>query len=100
MGQSIFQTMMPQQSQPQPQPQSQPQSQSGQRIAFANPMQKAQFIMNALSNPAAFAKEQFPDIPDEISNNPGAILNYLQKTRGIPPNQIQQLNNQNPYRGG
>lgn len=96
MGQSIFQTMMPQQSQPQPQ--SQPQS--GQRVAFANPMQKAQFIMNALSNPAAFAKEQFPDIPDEISNNPGAILNYLQKTRGIPPNQIQQLNNQNPYRGG
>lgn len=96
MGQSIFQTMMPQQPQPQPQPQ----SQSGQRIAFANPMQKAQFIMNALSNPAAFAKEQFPDIPDEISNNPGAILNYLQKTRGIPPNQIQQLNNQNPYRGG
>lgn len=96
MGQSIFQTMMPQQASGSysiPQPQSQ-------QPMFANPIQKAQFIMNAMRNPAAFAKEQFPDIPDEIANNPAAILDYLQRTRGIPQNQINQLNSQNPYGGG
>lgn len=61
---------------------------------FANPMQKIAYVMQAMRNPAAFVKQQFPDIPDEISNNPDAIMEYLQRTRGISPEQIQQLSGQ------
>lgn len=91
MGKSIFQTMMPQSDtvtnfSPFPQ--------------FANPIQKAQYILATLTNPAAFVKQQFPDVPDEIASNPQAILAYLQKTRGITPEQIQQIQNHYPYGGG
>ena len=61
---------------------------------FMNPAQKVAYVMQAMRNPAAFVKQQFPDIPDEISNDPDAILNYLQKTRGISSDQIQQLSGQ------
>lgn len=61
---------------------------------FANPAQKVTYIMQAMRNPAAFMKQQFPDIPDDIINNPDAILGYLQKTRGISNEQIQQLSGQ------
>lgn len=60
-------------------------------ITFHNPMQKMQYIMNAMTNPAAFARQQFPDIPENIQNNPNEILNYLQRTRGISDQQIQQI---------
>ena len=60
-------------------------------MQFNNPIQKANYIMQAMRNPAAFIKQQFPDIPDNISNDPNQILNYLQRTRGISNQQIQQL---------
>ena len=47
--------------------------------------------MQAMRNPAAFIKQRFPDIPDNIINNPDQILSYLQQTRGITDQQIQQL---------
>lgn len=55
-----------------------------------NPMMR---IMQAMQNPASFVKNQFPDIPSEIENNPEQILSYLQKTRGISDQQVQQLYN-------
>lgn len=58
---------------------------------FNNPFQKANYIMQAMKNPAAFIKQQFPDIPDNIANDPNQILNYIQQTRGISNQQIQQL---------
>lgn len=66
-----------------------PQPSSG--MQFQNPIQKANYIMNAIQNPAAFVKQQFPDIPENIQNNPDEILRYLQQTRGITDQQIQQL---------
>lgn len=57
---------------------------------FSNPVQKMQYIMQAMMNPAAFVRQQFPDIPAEIQNNPSAILSYLQQTRGVSNQQIQQ----------
>lgn len=63
---------------------------------FANPVQKMQYIMQAMTNPAAFVKQAFPDIPVEIQNNPNQILSYLQQTRGITNEQIQQTMNQIP----
>lgn len=58
---------------------------------FQNPMQKMNYIMQAMRNPAAFIKQQFPDIPDQIANNPGQILSYLQQTRGITDQQVAQV---------
>lgn len=62
-----------------------------------NPAQKMQYIMQAMTNPAAFVKQHFPDIPAQIQNNPTQILQYLQQTRHISNDQIQNLINQNPY---
>ena len=56
-----------------------------------NPMQEANYILQAMRNPPAFIKERFPDIPDDIANDPNLILSYLQKTRGITNDQIQQI---------
>ncbi len=62
------------------------------RTIFQNPMQRAQFVMNAMRNPVAFIREQFPDVPNEIQNNPDAVLSYLQQTRGQQfSQQMQQL---------
>ena len=64
-------------------------SQSG-APSFQNPVQKMQYILQAMTNPAAFVKQHFPDIPAGIQNDPRQILGYLQQTRGISNQQIQQ----------
>ena len=87
MGQSIFQTM----NQP-PMPQNATGTFSG-AIQFANPIQKMQYIMQAMTNPAAFMKQNFPDIPDEIANDPNRVFGYLQQTRNISDSQMQTLIN-------
>ena len=89
MGKSIFQTMMP----PEQAPMQRPLSGA---MQFANPIQKMQYIMQAMTNPAAFVKQAIPDLPPEIANDPNQILQYLQKSRGISNEQIQQLMNQMP----
>lgn len=66
---------------------------------FQNPMQKAQAIMQAMRNPAAFVRQNIPDLPENIANDPNQILNFLQQTRGITNAQIQQIAQQNPYPG-
>lgn len=67
------------------------QTPSSQPIQFQNQMQ---YIVNAMQNPVAFVSEQFPDVPVNIRNNPGAILNYLSQTRGNAfMNQLKQLRN-------
>lgn len=78
MGRSIFSSMMPQQPLQPP---------------MMNPMQKMQMVMQAMKNPAAFVKQQFPDIPDSIANDPNQIIQYLQQTRGITNDQLNQLMN-------
>lgn len=52
------------------------------QLNFQNPSQRVNYIMQAMSNPVAFVQEQFPDVPENIRNNPNDILNYLQQTRG------------------
>lgn len=69
---------------------------SGQQYQFRNPWQKAQFLMQAMRNPAAFVKQHIPDIPENIQNDPNQILQYLQQTRGVTNEQIQQLAQQIP----
>lgn len=87
MGQSIFERAMPQASAPAQIP-----VQSG--MQFANPIQKAKYVMQAMTNPAAFVKQHFPDIPNEMMNDPGRIMQYLQQTRGISQQDIQNTQNE------
>lgn len=57
------------------------------------PMSRMMMAMQAMQNPAAFVKNAFPDIPDDIQNDPNQILGYLQRTRGITNQDIQNLMN-------
>lgn len=70
-----------------------PQQQSGYAPMFNNPIQKVNYILRTLTNPAAFVKQQFPDVPDNILNsgNSEQILGYIQQTRGIDNNQLRQI---------
>lgn len=63
---------------------------------FQNPIQKMNYIMQAMRNPAAFVKQAIPDLPNEIANDPNRILQYLQQTRGVTNEQIQQIAGQIP----
>ncbi len=55
-----------------------------------NPMVALSALTNAMRNPEAFIRQKFPDIPAGMSD-PTSILNYLQQTRGIPNERINQL---------
>ena len=47
--------------------------------------------LRAMMNPAAFVKQYFPDIPDNIQNDPNQVFNYLQQTRPqVTGQQIKQ----------
>lgn len=61
-----------------------------------NPIQRA---LQAMMNPVGFVKQIFPDIPAQIQNDPNQILSYLQQTRNISNNDIQNLVSQHPYPG-
>lgn len=76
-------------------PYAQPQQmmQMSSRPMFQNPVQKMQYIMQAMQNPAAFVKRAIPDLPENIANNPNMILRYMQQTRGITDSQIQEAAN-------
>lgn len=58
--------------------------------------QKMQQVMQVMQNPIAFLKQRFPDIPANIQNDPNQILQYLQQTRGITNDQVQQTMNSIP----
>ena len=53
--------------------------------------QRANQIMQTMQNPAAFVKHQFPDVPDNILNDPNQVLRYLQQTRNISNEQLQNM---------
>lgn len=61
-----------------------------------SPIQKMNTIMQAMRNPAQFVKQQFPDIPDTMMNDPNQVLQYLQQTRNISNDQLAMLMNQFP----
>lgn len=56
-----------------------------------NPFQRANAIMQAMRDPSTFVRQMIPDLPQEIANDPNKILQYLQETRGITNEQIQQI---------
>lgn len=65
-------------------------------MQFQNPVQKMQYIIQAMRDPVAFVRNAIPDLPPDISNDPNRILQYLQRTRGITNEQIQRIAGQIP----
>ena len=76
-------------------PQVQQQPQMSGLPMFQSPVQKMNYIMQAMTNPAQFVKQHFPDIPDNILNDPNQVGQYLQQRYGAPGPQAQQFARQN-----
>lgn len=56
-----------------------------------SPAQRMAAILQAMQNPPAFVKQCFPDIPQNVINDPNQIFNYLQQTRNpVSQQQISQ----------
>lgn len=95
MGRSIFDSLDSSTTTPQiPTPVQSSANGAGQ---FLNPYQQVQQVMSVMNNPAAFLKQRFPDIPDEIMYDPNRILRYLQQTRGITNEDIQKIQGGIPW---
>lgn len=60
-----------------------------------NPMQRIGQIMQAMRNPAAFVRQHL-NIPDQIANDPNAILQYMQTNMGVTQQDIQNAASQIP----
>lgn len=70
--------------------------QSYQQPTFQNPVQKANYIMQAMTNPAAFVRQAIPNLPPEISNNPNQILQWMQQNGMVTQQDIQNAANSIP----
>ena len=64
---------------------------------YTNPVQMMNGIMQAMKNPSAFVRQQLPDMPESIVNDPNQILGYLQNRYGITNAQIQQVAGKLPF---
>lgn len=62
----------------------------------STPVSRANAIYQAMMNPAAFVRQAISDLPPEIANDPNRILQYLQQTGRVTPQQIQQVANSIP----
>lgn len=62
----------------------------------STPVSRANAIYQAMMNPAAFVRQAIPDLPPQIANDPNQILQYLQQTGRVTPQQIQQVANSIP----
>ena len=69
-----------------------------------NPMVNYQAIMNTarqmMQNPQQAVMQAFPDIPQEISNNPNQIMNWIQQNGRINPQMYQMANQLMRMMGG
>lgn len=62
----------------------------------STPVSMANAIYQAMMNPPAFVRQAIPDLPPQIANDPNQILQYLQQTGRVTPQQIQQVANSIP----
>lgn len=63
---------------------------------FANPMQKMNYIMQAMRNPVQFVREHVSGIPESAFNDPtgNSILNYMQQNMGVTRQDIMNAETQ------
>ena len=62
-------------------------------MQFQNPLQKMNFIMQAMRNPAAFVRQNLPQIPQEAYNDPtgNGVLQYMMNNMGVTQRDIQNV---------
>lgn len=65
-------------------------------MTFQNPIQKANYIRQAMINPAAFVRQALPNLPAEIANDPNQILNFMRQNMGVTDMDIQNAMSQIP----
>lgn len=69
-----------------------------------NGMNQYQAVMNMarqmMQNPQQAVMQAFPDMPQEISNNPGQIMNWIQQNGRINPQAYQMANQLMRMMGG
>lgn len=65
---------------------------------FTNPIQKMQYIMQAMNNPMQFVREHVRGIPEYAFNDltGNSILQYMQQYGGVTQQDIQNAANQIP----
>jgi len=79
-------------------PTAQPQQMTSGIPQFQNPIQKMNYIMQAMRNPAAFVKQHIPNMPDEVLRDPtgNSALQYMQQNMGVTQQDIMNAQNQIP----
>lgn len=67
-------------------------------IQFANPIQKMNYIMQAMQNPAAFVRQHLPGIPEQAYSDPtgNGVLQYMQQNMGVTQQDIMNAESQIP----
>ena len=58
-------------------------------IFSQNILAKASQMMQQFQNPQQLIQQMMPNVPAEIRNDPNQIINWLQQTGKITPQQIQ-----------
>lgn len=71
-------------------PMRQPMQMSGNPVM--NILMEASRMYQNMQNPLAFVNQYFPNVPENYRNDPDKILQYLQQTGMITPQQIAFLN--------
>ena len=63
---------------------------------FSNPIQKMNYIMQAMQNPAQFVREHVSGIPESAFSDPtgNGVLNYMQRNMGVTRQDIMNAENQ------
>lgn len=55
-------------------------------------LQQAADIYQSMQNPQAFMQQYFPNVPANYRNTPDQLLQYLQHTGSVTPQQLAFLN--------
>lgn len=55
-------------------------------------VQRAAEIYQTVVNPQSFMQQYFPNVPNNYRNNPDQLLQYLQQTGSVTPQQLAFLN--------
>lgn len=62
-----------------------------QQNPYQGVMDRAMQIAQSIQNPQQFVSKYLPGIPQEIANDPNQIINWLQQTGRVSPQQIQMV---------
>lgn len=55
-------------------------------------IERAKQIASSMQNPQAFVQQYLPGVPANIANDPNQIMNWLQQTGRVSPQQVQMVN--------